>query len=347
MNARALALALLLGVPTTSPAQNESAHEIVSRAIRAYVDLDFDLAATLLRRALSKELSDSDRVQALTYLGAAEHYRARPDSARAAFRRLRLLAPGFQLDTLVFPPEVTDAFADVQLAVSDTLSQPPAVAVAVPPPPPPPPPAPSAPPAAKPDTSGRPPLRTRAPRRIMAAGGGIVASIRAHSEGGGLPSASGTVLGLAASARLGRFGLGFQYLEGSLDSRDLVEGAAALQFVPTPWLTLHAGPHVRRYETSFGSGAERWAWWQVGARAEAPMVGRVHGHAMLWQGLGLSVNVPPGSGTARGGEIGATIVMSEGSPFRFGIAYRFDHASVQGASRSETVNAVIVTAGVR
>ncbi|MGE5804053.1 MAG: hypothetical protein ACM358_17540 [Gemmatimonadota bacterium] len=341
MNARALALALLLAVPTPSPAQNESAHEIVSRAIRAYGDLDFDLAATLLRRALSKELSDSDRVQALTYLGAAEHYRARPDSARAVFRRLRLLAPGFQLDTLVFPPEVTHAFEEVQLAVSDTLSQPPAVAVR-PAPPPPPPPARSSPPAAPPDSSGQLPVRWY--HGIMAAGGGIVASVRAHSEGG-LPSASGTVFGLAASARLGRFALGFKYLEGSLGSRDLVEGAAALRFVPRPWLTLHAGPHVRRYETSLGGGAERWAWWQVGARAEAPIVGRVRGHAMLWQGLGLSVNVQPGSGTARGGEIGATIV-TPGGPFRFGIAYSFDHASVQGASRSETVGALILTAGV-
>lgn len=338
MNVRALALALLLAVPTPSPAQNESAHEIVSRAIRAYGDLDFDLAATLLRRALSKELSDSDRVQALTYLGAAEHYRARPDSARAVFRRLRLLAPGFQLDTLVFPPEVTHAFEDVQLAVSDTLSQPPAVAV-------PPPPAPASAVAPR-DTSGPPSLPARAQRGVMAAGGGIVASIRAHSEGGGLPSASGTALGLAASARIGRFELGFKYLEGSLGSRDLVEGAAALRFVATPWLVLHTGPHVRRYETSLGSGAERWAWWQVGARGEAPIVGRVRGHAMLWQGLGLSVNVPPGSGTARGGEIGATILMPGLGPFRVGIAYSFDHASVQGASRSETVGALILTAGV-
>ena len=66
---------------------------------------------------------------------------------------------------------------------------------------------------------------------------------------------------------------------------------------------------------------------------------------MLWQGLGLSVNVPPGSGTARGGEIGATIATS--GPFRFGIAYSFDYASVQGANRRETVDALIVTAGIR
>jgi hypothetical protein len=124
-----------------------------------------------------------------------------------------------------------------------------------------------------------------------------------------------------------------------------VEGAAALRFVTTPWLTLHAGPQVRRYDTSLGSGTERWVMWQLGARVEAPLVGTsVRGHAMLWQGLGLSVNVPPGSGTARGGEIGATLVTS--GPFRFGFAYSVDHASVRGASRSETVRALRVTAGV-
>ena len=151
------------------------------------------------------------------------------------------------------------------------------------------------------------------------------------------------VLGLAAAARLGRYELGVKYLEGSLGSRDLVEGAAALRYVTTPWLTLHTGPQVRRYETSLGGGPERWVWWQLGARAEAPISARVRGHAVLWQGLGLQVSVAPGSGTARGGEIGATFVTS--GPFRLGIAYSIDHASA-GDSRSETVSALILTAGV-
>jgi hypothetical protein len=345
MNRHALVLAFVIVVPITLHAQNGggSARAELSRAIAAYQNLDFDSAAITLRRALNRELTTAERIEALSYLGAAEHYRGRPDSAKAVFRRLILLAPGFQLDTLVFPPEVTRTFEDVrsstdaetpaQLAVSDTLSQPP---------PPPPPPVASG-PAPQPDTSVR---LLPAHGAIVATAGGIVANMRAHSEGGGLSSASGTVLGLAAGARLGRFELGVKYFEGSLGSRDIVEGAVALRFVTTPWLALQTGPHVRRYETSLGSGDERWAMWQLGARAETRIVGSVRGHAMLWQGLGLSVNVPPGSGTARGGEIGATIETPRGGPFRFGIAYSFDHASV-GESRRETVNALIVTAGLR
>src|SRR5206468_7124086 len=146
------------------------------------------------------------------------------------------------------------------------------------------------------------------------------------SEAGGLPPASGAVVGLTANARYGRFELGVRYLQGSLQTRDLVEGAAALRFVTTPWLTLQAGPQIRRYGTPFG--AERWVTWQVGARTDVPVVGRsVRGHAMLWRALGVSVNVPPGSGSATGGELGVTFDGAPG-PFRFGLAYGVDQASV-------------------
>ena len=69
-------------------------------------------------------------------------------------------------------------------------------------------------------------------------------------------------------------------------------------------------------------------------------------HALLWQGLGLSVNVPPGSGTARGGEFGVTYDMTS-RPFWFALAYTIDHASVQSSDRHETVKMLTVTAGVR
>jgi tetratricopeptide (TPR) repeat protein len=203
------ALALLIVIPFTLQAQSESGHAELSRAIAAYQNLDFDLAATTLRRALQRELSVSDRIEALTYLGAAEHYRARPDSARAVFQRLILLAPpGFQLDTLVFPPEVTHAFESVQLAVRDTLRQG-SLAQVTPPPPPPPT---DAPPAVKPETNRqRPAQPARSHREIGVTGGGVVANVRTHSEGG-LPSASGMALGVAGAARLGRFELGIEYL---------------------------------------------------------------------------------------------------------------------------------------
>ncbi len=90
MTVRVVALALLLATPLR--AQHGGASEVLSGAIRAYGDLEFDAAARMLRRVLTPplaiELDDSGRAHALTYLGAAEHYRGRQDSAIAVFRRL-------------------------------------------------------------------------------------------------------------------------------------------------------------------------------------------------------------------------------------------------------------------
>jgi hypothetical protein len=110
--------AVTLAAPATAArAQNPS--DLLERAVRAYQDLDFDVAAGLLRRALTPQLVDSldhaGRTRALTYLGAAERFRERRDSAMAAFRRLVLLDPRYRPDTLVFPPEVTRLFEEVRV----------------------------------------------------------------------------------------------------------------------------------------------------------------------------------------------------------------------------------------
>ena len=109
MSVRVVVLVLLLATPLR--AQNTgggTASELMTGAIRAYQDLDFDTAARLLRRVLTPPLvtglGDPEHTRALTYLGAAEHYRQRHDSAIAVFRRLVLLAPRQRPDTLIFPP---------------------------------------------------------------------------------------------------------------------------------------------------------------------------------------------------------------------------------------------------
>src|SRR5207245_7789122 len=121
MSVRVVVLALLLAAPPLA-AQNGSAGEVMSSAVRAYRDLDFDAAARLLRRALTpplaSELDDSTRARALTYLGAAEHYRDRPDSATAVFRRLVVLVPRYRPDTLIFPPEITRLYDEVHAELS-------------------------------------------------------------------------------------------------------------------------------------------------------------------------------------------------------------------------------------
>src|SRR5712691_2801464 len=116
MIVRVVALALLVAAPLR--AQTGSASEVMSGAVRAYRDLDFDGAARLLRRVLTPPLAngldDAERTRALTYLGAAEHYRQRRDSAIAVFYRLVLLAPRHRPDTLIFPPEVTRLYDEVR-----------------------------------------------------------------------------------------------------------------------------------------------------------------------------------------------------------------------------------------
>lgn len=344
MSRRVLALVLLVAAaaaaaPLQGQDRSERAREAMTRGIRAYQDLDFDLAAALLRNALATGLDDSAHATALIYLAAADHYRGQHDSTVAVFRRLAALAPEYQPDTLVFPPEITRTYTDVRSRMPVV-----ALAVAPPPPAPPPPPPPSGPAPA--DTQ---PVRVSLTepatgRGIVASGAALAGSVHARSSDG-LPNAAGPVLGLIASARLGRFELGVKYLEGSLGSRDLVEGAALLRFQTTSWLTVQAGSQIRRYETPFGT--ERWVVWPVGARADVPIRGTgVRAHALLWRGLGLSVNVPPGSGTATGAEAGVTVDVGRG-PFWFALAYSIDQASLEGTSRRETVAALLLSAGIR
>src|SRR5207245_9585355 len=107
MRVRVVVLALLLAAPALA-AQNGSASEVMTSAVRAYRDLDFEVAARLLRRVLTpplaSELDDSTRLRALTYLGAAEHYRDRPGPAAAGFRRVGGLPPPYRPATLLLPP---------------------------------------------------------------------------------------------------------------------------------------------------------------------------------------------------------------------------------------------------
>src|SRR5213595_808067 len=90
-----------------------------AEGIRAYQNLDFDQAAALLWRDLARATgataSASERAQGLVYLGAADLFRGRRDSAVAVFRRLVQLDPRYRPDRLVFPPEVTSVFDNVRV----------------------------------------------------------------------------------------------------------------------------------------------------------------------------------------------------------------------------------------
>jgi len=63
--------------------------------------------------------------------------------------------------------------------------------------------------------------------------------------------------------------------------------------------------------------------------------------------------VPPGSGSARGGEVGVTVDLGPrgggggGGPLWFALAYGIDQAQVRDAARRETVETLTLTAGLR
>src|SRR5438132_10440136 len=87
--------------------------------MRAYKNLEFDAATLLLRRGVvqltAANAPVARRAKGLVYLGAAELFRGRRDSAVAVFRRLVVLDPRYRPDQLVFPPEVTNVFEAVRL----------------------------------------------------------------------------------------------------------------------------------------------------------------------------------------------------------------------------------------
>jgi len=115
---RLCAIAWALGVmPSALSAQTSDS--LFATGVRAYKNLEFDLAAWLLRRDLAQLTAAgapaTERAAGLVYLGASDLFRGRRDSATAVFRRLVLLDPRFRPDRLVFPPEVTSLFDGVRL----------------------------------------------------------------------------------------------------------------------------------------------------------------------------------------------------------------------------------------
>lgn len=113
------AVALLILAAAAPRGNAQTPAELLSRGMRAYQNLDYDAAATLLRNALAAppgaDAQDAERTRALVYLGATEVFRGNRDSATAAFRRLVLLDPRYRPDQMIFPPEVSVLFDEVRL----------------------------------------------------------------------------------------------------------------------------------------------------------------------------------------------------------------------------------------
>ena len=110
-------LVTLLVLAARGVTAQQSASDLLAQGIGAYQNLDYDQAATVLRRGLARTtdtLSTADRLRALTYLGATELFRDRRDSALSAFRQIAVSDPKYRPSEIIFPPQVTNVFQDVR-----------------------------------------------------------------------------------------------------------------------------------------------------------------------------------------------------------------------------------------
>lgn len=108
-----LTLALLLPPPLSA----QTAKLLLTEGIAAHRDLEFVAAARLLTRALNPDLKpplgETERDRALMYLGSAHLNQTEREEAATAFRTLVIGNPRYRPDSLVFPPPVTQLFAEV------------------------------------------------------------------------------------------------------------------------------------------------------------------------------------------------------------------------------------------
>src|SRR2546426_11384541 len=99
-------------------AAQQAATDLLAQGMRASQSLDYDQAAAILRRGLTRTLGDTlstaERLQALTYLGATELFRDRRDAALAAFRQIAITDPKYRPSEIIFPPQVTGVFQEVR-----------------------------------------------------------------------------------------------------------------------------------------------------------------------------------------------------------------------------------------
>jgi len=112
--AASLGLAFLLLVPTITAAQAGTA-ELLQQARQLYERLEIERALPILRQVVSPgwplEVTNAQRVEAYTYLGAALVLRGKPDSAVLYFRAALERDAFADLDPAQFTPAQASAFA--------------------------------------------------------------------------------------------------------------------------------------------------------------------------------------------------------------------------------------------
>ena len=161
---------------------------------------------------------------------------------------------------------------------------------------------------------------------------------------------SGPAAGAQARLVLGQVAVEGAYLQGHLTpdtgstaARDLADATVFLVVRPVRWVALKAGPHLRAYITPGGN--ERWMLWELRARLTGELVpGRLRTHFEAWVAASADVNVDPGASGAQGGEAGLTLVPTR-SPLWVRLAYTFDREKMKNGTRSESLEALVLSVG--
>lgn len=116
-------LILLLLTPTRA-LHAQATPDPLASALRAFNDLEYDVAATRLRAALAlpgaQRLPDAERTRAHMYLGATEHFRGARGGAIEAFRTLLIIDARYRPSDVIFPPEVIALFQETRIGVRAT-----------------------------------------------------------------------------------------------------------------------------------------------------------------------------------------------------------------------------------
>lgn len=160
---------------------------------------------------------------------------------------------------------------------------------------------------------------------------------------------SGLALGVEGDLAWNRLALHLGYLRGSLrphgaaEARDQVEGYALVGVSPLPGVEILTGPHARAYVVD--GLTERWLFWGLRARYEAPILDpAVGGYAELWGALGGSVSVAEPFNSARGGSAGLRFRLAAGR-VAVRLGYMIDEARLGAGTRRETVEGITVAVG--
>jgi hypothetical protein len=115
---RSLVLAAALASATSSLVRAQERATLLANGIRAYEALELQRALDLLSRSIIRTGADSltseQRVRALDYLAATELISGSRPAAENRMTQMVLEFPQHRMDHLVFPPRVTELFAEVR-----------------------------------------------------------------------------------------------------------------------------------------------------------------------------------------------------------------------------------------